>query len=141
MDEEQKTAIKHGVFLLIGIVMSFVAWEGASVVEAVSHVMNLHPEEVEEPIDSHRIDGYNIVITEIEGDSIGLNYDMIDDTIYISKDLSITETKEICEHELLHERGIEEKHHDFIYSNQDQIDSEVCLKLIYEMGRAEAEKK
>lgn len=141
MDEKQKTAIKHGVFLLIGIVMSFVAWEGALVVEAVSHVMNLHPEEVEESIDSHRINGYNIVITEIEGDSIGLNYDMIDDTIYISKDLSITETKEICEHELLHERGIEEKHHDFIYSNQDQIDSEVCLKLIYEMGRAEAEKK
>lgn len=141
MDEASTTATKHALFFATGIAMAFVIWEPVSVVQIGNALLGTQPEEVEDPIDSHRINGYNIVITEIEGDSIGLNYDMIDDTIYISKDLSITETKEICEHELLHERGIEEKHHDFIYSNQDQIDSEVCLKLIYEMGRAEAEKK
>ena len=79
------------------------------------------------------IDGYRITFLpknhpDIQGKH-GFTYKSTDKDIYIQKGLSMDRTVAVCNHELTHNLGISEEHHDFIYRNDERIKSDVCSKL------------
>ena len=60
------------------------------------------------------------------------------ETIYIKSGRSLHKMKDTCEHELLHYRGLEaedSKDHEYIYRNQGNVNSDICIQFLYELGR------
>jgi len=70
----------------------------------------------------------------LDGRKVGKNYDEIDDTIYLEDGLSVSRLKEVCEHEVMHMKGIGEEDHEYIRSNEDQVDSDICNRFLFELG-------
>lgn len=86
-----------------------------------------------------RINGEKIILDpEMQEGTVGEHNPMMKDTIAIKSGRSLEETKETCEHELLHEKGAKSENHepgDYIYEIDEHMNSETCIRLIYELGR------
>jgi len=80
------------------------------------------------------ISGTMIQYSPTLSSSLGLNKQAGDNQITVSDGMPVERIKEICEHELLHEKGIGEEHHRYIYKQSASINSETCIRFIYELG-------
>lgn len=73
--------------------------------------------------------------TDLKGSRVGKNYDEIRNTIYIEDGHSVKRTKEICEHEVMHMKGIGEESHDYIRDKSDEVNTKICNRFIFELGK------
>ena len=72
--------------------------------------------------------------TDLRGERVGKNYDEIDRTIYLEDGLSPDRLKEVCEHEVMHMKGIGEEDHEYIRENSDSVNSDICNRFMFELG-------
>lgn len=73
----------------------------------------------------------------IKEGTVGTHNPKLKDTISIKSGMSLEDTKETCEHEMLHEQGADPENHnpgDYVYEMDEHMNSEVCLRFLYELG-------
>lgn len=84
------------------------------------------------------IENIDFVVSEDIGYNSYGRYLERTETIYIKSGRSLHKIKDTCEHEVLHYRGLDaedSKDHEYIYRNQGNINSDICIRFIYELGK------
>lgn len=85
-----------------------------------------------------KIENISFVVAENIGYNSYGRYVERTETIYIKSGRSLHKMKDTCEHEVLHYRGLEaedSKDHEYIYRNQGNVNSDICIQFLYELGR------
>lgn len=153
MDEHTKDNLKHfflglGITTLVYATIYVVFF--SNILTTYAGVQNYKyagdiPEEPETEVEDavlFEIDGTNIILTpNLPQGIVGRYNHQIDDTIKIEHGRPLKEIKETCEHELIHNRGADHKTQDtgdWIYEVDGSINTEKCIRFIYELGRYQA---
>jgi len=136
-DSERNKGVPTGYFLFSLVLIPVCVFSGILIAE-YSYMFGLEGYEGD-PGFNYSIDNYSINFVspsenrDMEG-AYGFTYRGRTDDIFIRKELLLDkrfeQVKRTCEHELLHNLGIRDNHHDLIYDFEKQIDSPVCEKLM-----------
>lgn len=66
---------------------------------------------------------------KMQGATAGFTATNGDGEIFLKRGLSLEQVEDFCNHELMHDMGIGSEYHDFVYNNQDRVETEVCSRL------------
>lgn len=150
MDDHTKDNLKHifyGAFLTTVLFSLVYVIFFSNFLTTIAGVQNYKyageiPEEPETSIEEatlFEIQDTNIILTpDLPKGVVGRYNPEIDNTIKIEAGRSLKEIKETCEHELVHNYGAEHQDDgtdDWIYQVDDRMNSEKCIRFIYELGR------
>lgn len=116
----------------VGVILVAAVLTGAWIGIKSNYMMVLEDEGADNQyvVDEYKITFLPDTHPEMKGDTMGFTQVGQSDDIFIEEGHDLETVEIICNHELMHAKGIGGEHHDFIYRNHDVVQSDVCNELV-----------